>query len=251
MKKITLMIFMLILSFSLFAQQSTINITTSGGLYATEKWVSITTEVNGGGTQVWGQGDGTYGNGQGLINENISIDPGTYYVNCYDRWSDGWDGTLISVTAYGNILGNNGGVSPSDPSTNDSTSAWEDPADELEASFEIIVPNPPDCTGPTIDSVTVVETCSEDGTGTFNVEVVVSDAGDAGTLISDGTTTYPVVVGTVVAGPYNSGDTVSLSIDATDDACDSDLGDYTFTCPLPGPDNDECVNATMIACGDT
>ncbi|NRB58674.1 MAG: T9SS type A sorting domain-containing protein, partial [Winogradskyella sp.] len=72
-----------------------------------------------------------------------------------------------------------------------------------------------------------------------------------GTLISDGTTTYPVVVGTVVAGPYNSGDTVSLSIDATDDACDSDLGDYTFTCPLPGPDNDECVNATMIACGDT
>ena len=63
---------------------ATINITTSGGSYATEKWVNITTETGGAGTQVWGQGDGTYGNGQGLINQDIEIDPGTYYVNAYD-----------------------------------------------------------------------------------------------------------------------------------------------------------------------
>ncbi|MCB0399910.1 MAG: hypothetical protein KDD26_09875, partial [Winogradskyella sp.] len=87
--------------------------------------------------------------------------------------------------------------------------------------------------------------------GTFNVEVVVSDAGSAGTVISDGTNTYPVVAGTVVAGPYNSGDTVTLTVDATDDACDSSLGDFTFTCPLPAPDNDLCADAEMVACGDT
>ena len=111
---------------------------------------------------------------------------------------------------------------------------------------------PPECVEPTIDSVSVAETCNEvDGTGTFNVEVVVSDAGSAGTVISDGTNTYPVMVGTVVAGPYNSGDTVTLTVDATDDACDASLGDFTFTCPLPAPDNDLCADATMVACGDT
>ena len=111
---------------------------------------------------------------------------------------------------------------------------------------------PPECVEPTIDSVSVAETCNEvDGTGTFNVEVVVSDAGSAGTVISDGTNTYPVMVGTVVAGPYNSGDTVTLTVDATDDACDSSLGDFSFTCPEPAPDNDLCADAEMVACGDT
>ncbi|WP_431110101.1 T9SS type A sorting domain-containing protein [Winogradskyella poriferorum] len=147
MKKIYIFLFTLLICGIGFAQ-STINITTSGGSYATEKWVSITTGIDGSGTQVWGQGDGSYGNGEGLINEDISIAPGTYYVNCYDKYSDGWDGTLISVTAYGNVIGNNGGASPNDPSTVDSTSSWETPADELEASFEIIVPVPPTCPDP-------------------------------------------------------------------------------------------------------
>ena len=77
------------------------------------------------GNQVWGQGDGTYGNGQGLIDEDISLAPGTYYVNCYDRFSDGWDGTLISVTDYnGSVIGDNGGESPSDSSTIDTDGTW-------------------------------------------------------------------------------------------------------------------------------
>ena len=49
--------------------QTTYYLTTSGGSYATEKWVSITTGANGTGTQVWGQGNGTYGNGQGLVTD--------------------------------------------------------------------------------------------------------------------------------------------------------------------------------------
>ena len=161
MKKITLLLLLLIFSFN-GNSQSTINITTSGGNYATEKWVDVTTEVNGAGTQIWAQGDGTYGNGSGLINQDIDLPPGTYYVNCYDQYSDGWDGTLISVTAYGTVIGDNGGVTPSDPSTVDASGAWETPDVELEASFMIVVPNPPSCLQPssltaTANSITDVE----------------------------------------------------------------------------------------------
>ena len=123
--------------YSIVNSQFTINVSTSGGTYFNEKWVSITTEINGGGYQVWGQGDGTYGNGQGLIDENISLATGTYYVNCYDRFSDGWDGTLISVTANGSVIGDNGGESPDNINNNDTKPTWETPAVELEASFMI------------------------------------------------------------------------------------------------------------------
>ena len=107
------------------------------------------------------------------------------------------------------------------------------------------------CTAPNIDSATEVEdTCNPDGTGTFNVEIVVSDAGDAGSVFDDGTNTYPVVAGTVVAGPYNSGDSVTISIDAIDDVCDSELGTFEFTCPQPAPVNDLFADAISIGCGD-
>ncbi|MGB2142866.1 MAG: fibronectin type III domain-containing protein [Flavobacteriaceae bacterium] len=162
MKKIILIFFAFFAFNFQMDAQSIINITTSGGNYATEKWVSITTEVDGGGTQVWGQGDGTYGNGQGLINQDINLPAGTYFVNCYDRYSDGWDGTLISVTSYGALLGNNGGVSPSDSNTNDSTSSWETPEDELEASFEIVVTSPPSCLPPTDFAMTNSTSTSAD-----------------------------------------------------------------------------------------
>jgi len=152
MKKITFLFLTFLLSFVSWQTwaQSTIHITTSGGSYATEKWVSITTETNGAGTQVWGQGNGTYGNGAGLINLDISIAPGTYYVNCYDKYADGWDGTLISVTAYASTLTNNGGVSPDGNGDLDASSSWGDTqAQELEVSLQIVVPSPPSCLAPT------------------------------------------------------------------------------------------------------
>ena len=149
MKKITLL-FSFLMSLGAFAQ-STITITTSGGSWPTEKWVSITTEVDGAGSQIWGQGDGSYGNGQGLLtDEVVSLAPGTYWVNCYDRFADGWDGTLISIEAFGSVIGDNGGLSPDDGTDTDAGSAWDDPALELEASFEIIVPAPPSCPPPSV-----------------------------------------------------------------------------------------------------
>ena len=116
-----------------YSIQSTINITTSGGLYASEKWVNITTAIDGSGSQVWGQGNGSYWNGRGLINQNIELSPGTYYVNCYDYYGDGWDGTAISVTSYGSVLASG---SPS------ISGAY------LAASYQIVVPNPPSCLPP-------------------------------------------------------------------------------------------------------
>jgi len=148
MKKFKL--FLMFLCISLLANaQSTINITTSGGQYAGEKWVSITTAVDGGGTQVWGQGNGTYANSPGLINQDVVLTPGTYYVNCYDSYADSWDGTLISVTAYGAVLSDNGGATPDDGTDDDASGGFNDTqAQELEASLMIVVPNPPSCQEP-------------------------------------------------------------------------------------------------------
>ncbi|WP_407557675.1 fibronectin type III domain-containing protein [Winogradskyella sp. 4-2091] len=99
------------------------------------------------------------------------------------------------------------------------------------------------CAAATIDSSAIVETCNGDGTGTFVVDIVVSDAGDAGGVFDDGTNTYPVVVGTVTAGPYNSGDSITIEYTATDVACSSTVGLFEFACP---PVNDEISAAIAV-----
>ncbi|WP_084176691.1 T9SS type A sorting domain-containing protein [Mangrovimonas yunxiaonensis] len=164
MKKITFYFFALCcFAFSWQGMaQSVINITTNGGSYTGEKWVSITTEANGGGTQIWGQGNGTQCDGAGLINVDINIAPGVYYVNCYDQYDDGWDGTLISVTAFGSVIGDNGGVSPNDGEDTDAQSSCEGTPEELEASFMITVPNPPTCLPPSAMTDVVVTATTAD-----------------------------------------------------------------------------------------
>ena len=119
--------------------QSIINITTSGGFYSSERWTNVTTDTAGGGTVVWSQGT-NIGDNAGDINVDISLAPGSYFVNCYDTWGDGWNGGLITVTDYaGNVIGDNGGSSPSNLASG---------SDDLEASFEIIVPAAPTCPAP-------------------------------------------------------------------------------------------------------
>ncbi|MGB5982549.1 MAG: fibronectin type III domain-containing protein, partial [Nonlabens sp.] len=149
--KIKLLLFTLMSWLALMGvyAQSTIEITTNSGTCCDgEKWVNITTAIDGGGTQVWGQGDGTYSNGAGLLaNEVVNLAPGTYFVNCYDQYDDSWDGATIEVTAYGSVIGNNGGLSPDDGADTDATFTWEpnNQAAELEASFQIVVPAAPTC----------------------------------------------------------------------------------------------------------
>lgn len=127
--------------------QSELYLTTSGGNWLSEKWVQITTEANGAGEVIWAQGDGTYGNGAGLVTDQaFCIQPGTtYYINAYDKFADGWDGTTYQIAdAYGNIVANNAGNSPNDNS-NDDGSNWGDTQEqELEVS-EAFTYTPPTC----------------------------------------------------------------------------------------------------------
>lgn len=207
MKNITF--FMACIFSTVMFSQSTINITTSGGSFASEKWVNITTAVNDGGTQVWGQGDGSYGNGAGLINQDIILTPGTYYVNCFDNYADGWDGTLISVTAYGSVLGDNGGASPDDGTDTDATGGvFDDRVAELEASFVIVVPNPPACDAPTNLNATTLDTSADfswnaPGSGTpigYNWEIQPDGVaqGTPGAVASGSTATNTVNSGVVL-----------------------------------------------------
>ncbi|GAA3786903.1 hypothetical protein GCM10022271_19320 [Corallibacter vietnamensis] len=93
----------------------------------------------------------------------------------------------------------------------------------------------PNCTAAVIDSQTIVPDC---GNSQYSIDVVVSDAGDAGTVINDGTTDYSVVAGTVTVGPYAVGTSVTLNVVHTDGACDYSLGDFEYT---------ECP--TLVNCG--
>jgi hypothetical protein len=148
MKKLYSLIILFISSITfLTAQLSTINITTSGGSFAGEKWVSITDGIGGTGNQIWGQGNSTPASfgGSGLINQDIQIAAGTYYVNCYDTYGDGWDGTSISVTSYGSVLA--------------SGSPTNNPGN-LEASYQIVVVSPPSCSVPTGLTASNVSTSS-------------------------------------------------------------------------------------------
>ncbi len=205
MKKITIMMTLMFTTFfccNIYAQ-STINITTSGGSFAGEKWVSITTAIDGGGTQIWGQGNGTQCDGAGLINQDIMLPPGNYYVNCYDQYDDSWDGTLINVTAYGSSIGDNGGVTPDDGVDTDLTTGCEGTAEELEASFMITVPSPPACLPPTVLTAGNIMSTSADlgwttgGSGEADWEIVIQDAG-TGVPAGSG-------VSTAGANPYIAG----------------------------------------------
>ena len=250
MKKITLFLLVFVISIWSVNAQSLINITTSGGSYGTEKWVSVTTEADGAGTQVWGQGDGSYGNGAGLINEDISIAPGTYYVNCYDKYDDDWDGTLIAVTSSSNTIGDNGGVSPNDDNDEDSSSGWDTPADELEASFVIVVPDPPSCSqvsGVTVapvsgTDVTIAWTAGDSETG-WSYEYGVT-----GFTQGDGTSGTTSTTSVDISG-LTQGSVYDIYIQANCTGEDSTWVMVTFTMPIEGDNIVTAVPITPSAAG--
>ncbi len=104
---------------------------------------------------------------------------------------------------------------------------------------DVLVDEGPNCTIAVVDSSTVVDDC---GNSQFSVDVVVSTVGD-GTVVSDGTNTFPIVAGTVTAGPYTIGETVTLTVQHSDGACDFSLGDFNTACTLPG---EVCENAITV-----
>ncbi|MCK8481120.1 T9SS type A sorting domain-containing protein [Psychroserpens algicola] len=121
-----------------------------------------------------------------------------------------------------------------------------------EYTLDVSCVAPATCSAAVVDSATEVEeTCNPDGTGTYTVEIEVSDAGDAGSVFDDGTNTYPVTTGTVSVGPYNSGDVVNIELVALDPDCSFTVGTFEFTCPPPAPENDEVAGAINLPVGDT
>ncbi len=146
--------------------ESELSLTTSGGSYASEKWVNITTGANGTGTVIWAQGNGTYGNGAGLVTGvTFCVTNGsTYYINCYDTYADGWDGTVYSITAGPTVVANNGGVSPDDGTDTDASYLWNNPPPstvELESS-EAFSYTPPACPPPSSLGVTALNASGAD-----------------------------------------------------------------------------------------
>ena len=136
-------VFLVFVCFNASAQMN-YTLVSSGGSWSSEKWMNITTAVNGGGTQVWGQGNGTYGNCAGLINTTIDLENyqgQTLYLNAWDKYADDWDGTKYTLTdENGTLVINNSNTSPDDGTYNDASGAWGNTqAEELESSEAFVV----------------------------------------------------------------------------------------------------------------
>tara|TARA_B100000767_G_scaffold94602_1_gene90957 strand:- start:3483 stop:13592 length:10110 start_codon:yes stop_codon:yes gene_type:complete len=136
---------------------ATINLNTTGGSYYSERWANITTGINNTGTEVWGQNSCTFssytasGCRGALVNTDVSIAPGTYYVNCFDSYGDGWgNGNNFTVTAYGSTLAS-AYVGDLNASGNN-----------LEVSLMIVVVAPPSCLPPTALTATNLTATSAD-----------------------------------------------------------------------------------------
>jgi hypothetical protein len=100
---------------------------------------------------------------------------------------------------------------------------------------EFAVDAAPTCTTAVVNSATVMPDCSN---AQFSVDVDVATVGD-GANVTDGLGgIFPVVSGTVTAGPYATGVTVTLTMEHTDTACDFSLGDFSY---------DDCP--TQVLCG--
>ena len=116
----------------------TLYLSSFGGTYASEKWMSVTTGTDNTGDVVWAQGNGTLGDGAGLVtDEQIQVTPGvTYYVNAWDKYDDSWDGTLYALRTApnggGTLVINNNGLTPDDGEDTD-MAGWT-PGDDLETS---------------------------------------------------------------------------------------------------------------------
>ena len=162
-------------------------------------------------------------------------------LTCVDGDDDGGAGTTSLLTIPGTTVGTTYYVLVHGFSGN--AGAY---------TLDVSCTPPPLCGAAVFDAGMINDSgCNADGTGTFSVDIEVTNAGDAGGMFNDGTNMYPVVAGTVTAGPYNTGDSVTIEYVNGDPACDSTVGTFTFDCPLPPPANDEAAGAIDLPVGDT
>jgi hypothetical protein len=217
--RLNLTLTLLIISLQYSYSQTTLYLSSSGGLYTTEKWIEITTLPNSAGLQIWGQGNGNYGNSPGLVTDvPFVVNCGTtYYINAYDKYDDSWDGTTYEIWTgpgkTGLLIANNGGLSPNDNNDDDASPAFGDTqADELEVSEGFTTPCP--CNAPTV----VFSTNEDCINAQFFVDVQLANTGDATAVdLTDGTTNYfsNVGPGNYQVGPFAYNSPVIIEADGT------------------------------------
>ena len=221
MKKITMLFATLILaafSWQGVAQTTTLYLTSSGGSYSNEKWVEITTGPNGTGTILFAQGNGTYGDGAGFLTDApFTVTDGTpYYISCYDKYADGWDGTTYeirtAVTGGGILVADNGGTSPDDGTNGDASSAWETRTLERE-SDELFSYTPPS---------TMLYLTSSGGSYSNEkwVEITTGPNGTGTILFAQGNGTYGDGAGFLTDAPFTVTDGTPYYISCYDKYAD-------------------------------
>ncbi|HLN95289.1 MAG TPA: choice-of-anchor J domain-containing protein [Flavobacterium sp.] len=109
----------------------------------------------------------------------------------------------------------------------------------LDFTFNLVVPA---CTPPAFDTADVSPDCDNNQ---FFIDVNVTDLGSGAPVLTDGTNNYPVTTtGTVQAGPYPNGASVTLNIlHGSDVVCDIPVGTFTYACP---PMNDMVCQAMEL-----
>lgn len=252
--RLSIIIALLLSTSSFYSQTVTVYLTSTGGSYTSEKWMNITTGVNGNGTIIWEQGGGSIGTGAGLLtDEAITLNCGTtYYLNSFDKYDDSWDGTTYTLRdaagGGGTLILNNGGVSPDDGSDTDATSTWlgSDYAADVESSESFSLTCP--CVVPSIGTATAVTTnCAS---GKFDVQLTITSDGEGGSVtVSDGGTNPDQVVSTfpttVTFSDYDAGNSITLNVD--NGSCDVDANTVTENCSCATPPT-ATITTTNLNC---
>ena len=255
MRKITLLLLMMLSVFYGSAQcnpgESQLFITTSGGSFPSEQWVSVTSEPDGAGTVIYAQGDGTYGNGSGdLTNEPFCATEGeTYYINAYDSYADSWNGGVYTITdASGTVIANNSGESPDDGTDEDASGAFGNTQEqELEVS-EAFSYTPPACAAPAnalisdVTPYTAVFSWDEEPAATLGYDWRIMNEGED----PDDANNTPVAEGTTMTSSDTSVNITGLSDYVTYDAyvasnCDTNgFSDYSGVVSFTTPFDNGC-----------
>ena len=231
--------------------ESQLFITTSGGSFPSEQWVSVTSEQDGAGTVIYAQGDGTYGNGSGdLTNEPFCATDGeTYYINAYDSYADSWNGGVYTITdASGTVIANNSGESPDDGTDEDASGAFGNTQEqELEVS-EAFSYTPPACAAPAnalisdVTPYTAVFSWDEEPAATLGYDWRIMNEGED----PDDANNTPVAEGTTMTSSDTSVNITGLSDYVTYDAyvasnCDTNgFSDYSGVVSFTTPFDNGC-----------
>lgn len=231
--------------------ESQLFITTSGGSFPSEQWVSVTSEPDGAGTVIYAQGDGTYGNGSGdLTNEPFCATDGeTYYINAYDSYADSWNGGVYTITdASGTVIANNSGESPDDGTDEDASGAFGNTQEqELEVS-EAFSYTPPACAAPAnalisdVTPYTAVFSWDEEPAATLGYDWRIMNEGED----PDDANNTPVAEGTTMTSSDTSVNITGLSDYVTYDAyvasnCDTNgFSDYSGVVSFTTPFDNGC-----------